>query len=107
MSWWVGSRPVEAADLGPEEMPTDATDPSDLAGGGNFRLHTRLGDLDVMQWLAGVEADDPYRELVADAVRGDLGGVPVRVCGLRHLRAMKAAAGRPRDLDDLAHLPEP
>jgi hypothetical protein len=31
--------------------------------------------------------------------------VPIRVCGLAHLRAMKQAAGRPRDLDDLQHLP--
>jgi hypothetical protein len=30
---------------------------------------------------------------------------PMRVCGLAHLRAMKQAAGRPRDLDDLEHLP--
>jgi hypothetical protein len=29
----------------------------------------------------------------------------VRYCGLGHLRAMKQAAGRPRDLDDLEHLP--
>lgn len=28
----------------------------------------------------------------------------VRVCGLEHLRAMKSAAGRPQDLEDLTRL---
>jgi len=28
------------------------------------------------------------------------------VCGLSHLRAMKRAAGRPQDLEDLRHLGE-
>lgn len=97
---------VESTDVGADELPADPTDPADLARGGNFRLATRLGALDVMQWLSGIEAPDLYAELATEAVDGRLAGIPVRVYGLRHLRAMKAASARPRDLDDLAHLPE-
>jgi predicted nucleotidyltransferase len=57
-----------------------------------------------MQWLSGVESDDLYAEFDADAVEGNVEGVPVRVCGLEHLRAMKRAAGRPQDLEDLRRL---
>jgi predicted nucleotidyltransferase len=72
--------------------------------GGNFCLLTNLGRLAVMQWLSGVESDDLYAEFDADAVEGNVEGVPVRVCGLEHLRAMKRAAGRPQDLEDLRRL---
>ena len=100
---------ARAADLGDfdaDEVPMDATRSEDLALGGNFRLDTDLGALDVMQWIAGVDADDLYAELDRDALSFSLDDVPVRYCSLAHLRAMKAAAGRPRDLDDLEHLPE-
>ncbi len=58
-----------------------------------------------MQWISGVDADDLYAELDRDALAFQLDDVTVRYCSLTHLRAMKAAAGRPRDLDDLEHLP--
>lgn len=58
-----------------------------------------------MQWISGVDADDLYHELDNEALTFELDDVPVRYCSLRNLRAMKAAAGRPRDLDDLQHLP--
>jgi predicted nucleotidyltransferase len=35
-----------------------------------------------------------------------LEGIPVRVCGLDALRAMKRAAGRPQDIEDLRRLGE-
>ena len=79
---------------------------ADLAQGGNFYLHTHLGRLDIMQWVSGIDADDPYAELNREALAGTVDDVPVRVCGLGHLRAMKRAAGRPLDLEDLARLGE-
>ncbi len=75
-----------------------------VAQGGNFRLITDLGDLDVMQWVSGIEAEDLYAELERDALEGSIDGISVRVCGLAHLRAMKQAAGRPQDLEDLRRL---
>jgi hypothetical protein len=95
---------LDSGDFQPEEMPADPTSATDLAMGGNFCLLTELGRLDVMQWLSGIEADDLYAEFDPDAVEGNLDGVPVRVCGLEHLRAMKRAAGRPQDLEDLKRL---
>jgi len=59
-----------------------------------------------MQWLSGIEADDLYGAFTSEAIEGNLDGIPVRVCGLAHLRAMKRAAGRPQDLEDLRRLGE-
>ena len=101
----IHARPAELGDFELEELPADVTRLEDLALGGNFRLDTDLGALDIMQWISGVDANDLYRELDREALRFELDGIPVRYCSLRHLRAMKAAAGRPRDLDDLQHLP--
>src|SRR5947209_1712610 len=42
------------------EMPFDPTRAEDLAEGGNFRLDTRLGVLDIMQWVTGIESDRAY-----------------------------------------------
>jgi predicted nucleotidyltransferase len=101
----IRARPAELGDFDAGEMPADATRVEDLVLGGNFRLETDLGSLDVMQWVSGVEADDLYAELDRQALEFWLDGVRVRYCGLAHLLAMKRAAGRPRDLDDLEHLP--
>jgi hypothetical protein len=102
----INARPAELGDFEPDELPMDATRVGDLELGGNFRLETDLGALDVMQWVSGVEGDDLYRALSQDAESFTLDGIPLRYCSLHHLRSMKAAAGRPRDLDDLEHLPE-
>jgi hypothetical protein len=103
----INATPVGHRDFATGEFPMDATDVYDLAGGGNFRLDTDLGPLDVMQWVAGIDALDLYGELDRAALAFTLDDIPLRYCGLAHLRAMKTAAGRPRDLDDLEHLPSP
>jgi hypothetical protein len=91
-------------DFDPLEIPLSATRIDDLEQGGNFRLTTDLGALDIMQWASGIETDALYHELAGEALEGDLEGLKVRVCGLEHLRAMKRAAGRPQDLEDLNRL---
>jgi hypothetical protein len=97
---------LDTGDFKPEELPADPTNAAGLALGGNFCLRTNLGRLDVMQWLSGIETDDLYAVFDPEAAEGNLEGVPVRVCGLEHLRAMKRAAGRPQDLVDLRQLGE-
>lgn len=97
--------PAEGDEFVSAEFPLDACEVDDLAGGGNFRLGTDLGPLDVMQWIPGIEVDNLHDELDADALTFTLDDLPLRYCSLGHLRAMKEAAGRPRDLDDLEHLP--
>jgi hypothetical protein len=98
------ARHVGLGDLQAEEFPFDPTDPKDLQSGANFRLETRLGDLDIMQWIPGIDADPAYGALTSESIEGELEGIPLRVCGLGHLIAMKRAAARPRDLDDLKRL---
>ena len=98
------ARHVGLGDLRSDESPFDPTRPEDLQQGANFRLETRLGDLDILQWVAGIDSEPAYEASAADAIQGALGGVELRVCGLEHLIAIKRAAGRPRDLDDLQRL---
>lgn len=100
------ARSLDTDDFTGAEMPADPTRIADLEMGGNFRLLTDIGRLDVMQWLSGVDTDNLYGELNRDTVEGDVDGIPVRVCSLEHLRAMKRAAGRPQDLEDLRRLGE-
>jgi hypothetical protein len=72
-----------------------------LRGGERVLISTHLGDLDVVQGLDGVPT---YAQLRAGAIDVELEGVKVAICGLNELRAMKRAAGRPRDLVDLEDL---
>lgn len=95
---------VEDEGFGDREMPFDPTRPEDLAEGGNFRLETPLGVLDIMQWVPGIGAEQAYETLDRDARQATAFGVTIRVCSLAALREMKRAAGRPRDLQDLADL---
>lgn len=102
----LNAKNADGGDFDDGELPFDPTSIGDLRQGGNFRLVTDRGRLDLLQWVAGIDADDPYSELTAQAIEARPDGVPIRVCSLAHLRAMKQAAGRPRDLDDLRYLPE-
>jgi hypothetical protein len=87
-----------------DEMPFDPTSAEDLGQGGNFRLQTPFGVLDVMQWISGIDSEQAYEDLAADAVAAEVDGISVRICSLANLRAMKRAAGRPQDLQDLVDL---
>lgn len=100
------ARLLDTGDFESDEMPADPTDANSLEMGGNFCLLTDIGRLDVMQWLSGIEADDLYGTFKPDAIEGNVDGIPVWVCSLEHLRAMKRAAGRPQDLEDLSRLGE-
>ncbi len=57
-----------------------------------------------MRRRPGLPGDLDYASHARDATTVELAGVPVPVCSLAHLRAMKRAAGRPQDLQDLADL---
>jgi predicted nucleotidyltransferase len=72
-----------------------------LAEGERVFIETALGPLDVVQGLPGVP---PYPQLRNHATEVDVLGVPIAVCSLDDLRAMKRAAGRTRDLADLEDL---
>jgi hypothetical protein len=98
----LGARQI--GDFTDGEMPYDPTDPQALAEGGNFRLTTDLGDLDIMQWVPGIPEEHAYPILAPMAEVGDFDGVPVAVCSIEHLRLMKRTAGRPVDLEDLSRL---
>jgi hypothetical protein len=64
-------------------------------------LFTDLGYLDIFDFVPGlpeVDIAEPFR----DAVEAD----GIKFASLSWLRRIKQAAGRPRDLEDLANLPE-
>lgn len=72
-----------------------------LASGERVLISTPVGPLDVVGGLPGVPA---YDALSPRAEWASIEGVRVPVCSLEDLRAMKRAAGRPRDLADLDDL---
>ncbi len=96
--------PVEHADVDfrPEEMPVPYT-LEGLLEGGNWALQTRLGRLDLMPEVSGVES---YEALRAHAVKAELPelGRPIWIAGRDDLVTMKQEAGRPQDLIDVQAL---
>ncbi|HEX8052093.1 MAG TPA: hypothetical protein VF517_03810 [Thermoleophilaceae bacterium] len=97
----LGAEHLGADEFERNEVPGDPTDPDSLALGGNFRLTTELGGLDLMQWLTGLDTERAYERLASRAIEADVFGVRVRVCSLDDLLAMKRAAGRPVDREDI------
>jgi hypothetical protein len=93
-------------DFDAAEFPFDPLKADDLREGGNFVLATRLGRLDVMQWVPGIPGDLAFEHLTRGAVVTSLGGRSVRICSREDLIAMKRAAGRSQDLLDLEELGE-
>src|SRR3954451_19961358 len=91
-------------DFDASEFPFDPQDPAQLAEGGNFVLTTRLGRLDIMQWVPGIPGELAFTHLSDRAVDTSVLDRPVRVCSRDDLIAMKRAAGRPQDLVDLQEL---
>jgi predicted nucleotidyltransferase len=69
--------------------------------GGNWVLQTRLGRLDVMQWIGDAELWDM---LSPSAVRVEIDGIRVKVAGYDDLVALKKEAARPGDVEDLERL---
>jgi predicted nucleotidyltransferase len=68
-----------------DELP-DPLDPEALALGGNWVLMTRLGRLDVMQWLG----DDPlWAKLSPSAIQDQIGDIPVKFVSYEDLVALK------------------
>jgi len=65
-----------------------------LAGPGPHLLMTSAGPLDV---LGAVGANLGYEDLVADSIRIDLDGAPIRVASLETLIRLKEHANRPKD----------
>lgn len=78
-----------------------ALDAETLASGANFTLTTDAGGVDFFNEVPG---QVPYRDLRRRAVSGRARGVSVPLAGREDLIRMKRAAGRDRDLEDLAVL---
>ncbi|HTA16107.1 MAG TPA: DUF6036 family nucleotidyltransferase [Solirubrobacteraceae bacterium] len=93
---------IDLGDIDPDELGI-ALSRDDLAQGGNFRLLTICGRLDVMQSIDGVR---DYTELSRRSVEVSVPGVPEPVwfAGYESLITMKSAAGRDQDLIDIADL---
>jgi hypothetical protein len=74
-----------------------------LGSGLNFTLTTDLGDLDILGEVTGVGG---YAEVSAGASELVVGNIPIRVMDLDLLERSKRAAGRAKDLLDLAEIAE-
>jgi len=68
--------------------------------GATVRLGTPPLQVDVLLQLTGIT----YDQVAGGAVAGEYGPVPVRFIGLQELLANKRAAGREKDLADVAAL---
>jgi predicted nucleotidyltransferase len=83
-----------------DELP-DPLDPAELGTGGNWVLETRLGRLDILQWIGDIGL---WAEMSGDAIADEIAGVPIKIVDYHDLVRLKELAGRPEDLSDLERL---
>ena len=57
----IDARHIGLGEFEPDEFPFDPARPEDLEGGANFRLETRLGDLDICSGSQGSTPIPPTR----------------------------------------------
>lgn len=72
-----------------------------LKGSEILTLQTDAGKVDLLAHSSGAP---PYRGLRSRAQRIDIGGLLIAVVAIPDLLSMKRAAGRPKDLADIAEL---
>jgi hypothetical protein len=94
---------LDARLRGVTEVVPFVPDRRTLRGAELLTLETREGSLDL---LASPPGAPPYTELKRRAERIELEGRLVRIASIADLVAMKRAAGRPRDLEDIEALQE-
>jgi hypothetical protein len=95
------AEPLAIGDFRPDELVHLTLE--NLAAGGNWLLRTKLGRLDVMQHVPGINS---YSQLRAGAVIPELPGLRAApaFAGYDDLIAMKQASGREQDLRDITEL---
>lgn len=81
-----------------QHLPVDPRNPDDLQTGANWTMRTDVGDLDLLVDPPGADA---FEQLRARRIVVEVEAIKVPVVGLDDLVAMKLAAGRPKDLQDL------
>lgn len=91
-----------AGEFSADELP-NPLDPVALGTGGNWVLTTRLGRLDIMQWIGDIGLWDEMSEA---AISDEIAGMTVKVVAYQDLVRLKSLAGRPEDLTDLERLRE-
>jgi hypothetical protein len=85
-------------------LGVDPTDAAQLRDGANFGLSTRAGGLDVWTDTAALKGARSWTEMRGRAITAEVGGQSLRFVHRDDLIRMKLAAGRERDLQDIAAL---
>lgn len=91
-----------AGEFSEDEIP-DPLDPAALQLGGNWVLSTRLGRLDVMQWIGETPL---WEELSPRTVEDTISDLPIKIVSYEDLVRLKEMADRPEDRLDLQRLRE-